>query len=679
MGVKFTLSLTNTQKQIWFDCKLNPNSTMYLSSYKFTLEGDLDVNVIRKSWYKLVERHDALRTYFLESEGVPQQVILNKVDYNDLVEFYDFSKFDLSEALKNVAETESNIENFNLSKWPLHKINLFKVGTNIFKFNIYIHHILIDYSSFNLLLDELGKIYNSKILGNPLHLPEIEVSIKDYVEQEQSYIDKFKKSSIEYWTRTLENFTPILHLATSKTQRDSNFATRKYFTINSEIYKQFKSIAYQRKTTTFNVLAACYIILLHRFTNQEDITIGYPSGRRIPGFNSLVGFFINNLPLRVNLSSHASFYDILDMVSNHFTRPSYYDYYPLNEIAKIVRQNQNAKNTELFNTIFSSANFATQGIKLKNIKVTSELTKIKETAKDFLFLFDDQTDDIRCAIEYNVSLFQEELINSFVDSFLQLIQSIIDYPNTPISQLNILSKESLSLLYNEWSKGVKKEWDESNITKLIEKQAQNTPKNIAVVARDKALTYQELNERANKVAHYIDNVSWRILIDDFEKAYKQVVNNLAIDLPSKTHSYNHWAHLLSDYANSDKIKTETEFWNNIIRDKTYDIKPLNLESSYTLSDSIVVKAKLTIEETKLLLHKTSEAYRTQINDILLTALLMAYGDLTGEYKIYFNLEGHGREHIEKNSFYRSCFYESFLITLLTSVPYYMTIEYQILS
>lgn len=495
--------LTSTQEQLWFDCVLHPESDMYVSSYVFALEGSVDVEVLWKSWQKILKRHAALRTYFGEEKGVPWQAILENCDSNKVFKYLDLSNLEVTNALKKVDEILSNKIFLDLKKWPLHHLILFKIKPKLFKLVIFIHHILVDYNSFNLLLKEFGDIYDNKLFGKEITLPKIDSTIFDYYKKEKIFFSKFKNKMQDYWSEMLLDCSP-LNFKKSEQKRISS-AKREFFKINTSIFEDLQKIARRQETTFFSVFAACYFVLLHGITQQTDITIAYPSGRRLPGFNFLAGFFINNLPLRVRLDSKKNFFEVLENISNFMRRPGYHDYLPTYEIMKLVRNNIKFSE-QAFDNIFSSANFAINSFRLRNIKVTSELTQVKEASKSLLFLFDNQGDDIRCAFEYRKDLYSKKEILYFIELFKNIVKTVAKNPDLLIE--NILNKHVKPFSFS-WSLGEKKEVKEKTVVDMIENRARDSKENVALIFGDKKINYQELNSRINQAARYLKEIGVR--------------------------------------------------------------------------------------------------------------------------------------------------------------------------
>jgi len=503
---------------------MHPDSEMYASSYVFTLEGDVNEKAVREAWDQVVRRHDALRTLFNKDKGEPQQIISQSYDLSKIYIYDDFSGLKDVEVNKNLESMMSSRSLFDLGKGPLHFVYLIKIRKNVFKLIIFIHHILIDYDSFNLLMREFSQIYNGQVRGENIILPEITLGIGDYLKEEKDFFKKFSNKMEIFWSDALKGCNALK----LKEKRPSKpLAKRSYFFLSNKIFEDLLQLARKNETTFFNVFAACYFTFLHGITRQEDITIAYPSGRRIPGFSLLVGFFINNLPLRVNFDHLTTFSQIVEFITNFMKRPGYYDYYPTYEIAKIAKKYSKSSG-DIFDNVFSSANFASGGFQLDNIKVISELTQIRETTKNLLFLFDNQGQDVRCAFDYRQDLYSKKEIDSFINIFKTVVSQALKNPNFIVKNL---FKDQKSYFSKSWSLGEKKGYRAGSIIQLIEEGIQSSDKSRALVFDDKTLSYQVLNEQVNQAARYLQEIGVgkeKIIAVKLQRGFDQIIWILAI-------------------------------------------------------------------------------------------------------------------------------------------------------
>jgi len=233
MSNQFILPLTFTQKQIWFDCVMHPDSEMYASSYVFTLEGDVNEKAVREAWDQIVRRHDALRMLFNKDKGEPQQIISQSYDLSKIFIYDDFSGLKDVEVNKNLESIISSRSLFDLEKGPLHFVYLIKIRNNVFKLIIFIHHILIDYDSFNLLMGEFSEVYNGQVRGENVILPEITFGIGDYLKEEKDFFKKFSIKLEIFWSDVLKGCIVLL-LKEKKPSKP--IVSRSYFFLSNKIF-----------------------------------------------------------------------------------------------------------------------------------------------------------------------------------------------------------------------------------------------------------------------------------------------------------------------------------------------------------------------------------------------------------------------------------------------------------
>ncbi len=521
---RYPLSLT--QQRLWFLTKLEPENPSYSISSTKILEGKLDVDKLTEALNAILSRQDSLRTQFFEEEGVPyQEVIPFK---SEDIQCLDLTEYDKSKRKEKTEEAiiQENQRVFNIGKAPLTLVKLFKWEEEKYIIFLNVHHIIIDGWSITIFWRELAFTYNALLEKREL-LPPLSVQYSDYSLWQQKFLEhSLFKNQEKFWKGRFSDSIPTLDLPIDyprpKVQQYS--AETVSAVLDERLFEEVRALAQKNNATVFMVLLTAFHILLYRHSRQEDIVIGIPvANRDRQELENIIGFFVNNLALRVNLSSELSFTKALAEIRQTWTEAYQHRGYPFESLVRVLNPPRDTSRNPLFQVFFNMLDFEEEK-DIWNGICASEYPYLSNFSKFDLTLYLEMKEEVELNFCYSDTLFRRETIVQMAENYQQLIKNIILSPHKRICQLEIFTnqekKKILSLANN--SKCNFKE--ERTIESMFLAQANKTPDDIVVVCASSVLTYRELNKQSNQLAHYL-----------VKKGVKEeIMVGVALDNPLKT-------------------------------------------------------------------------------------------------------------------------------------------------
>ncbi|HEX5886873.1 MAG TPA: amino acid adenylation domain-containing protein, partial [Pyrinomonadaceae bacterium] len=507
--------LSSSQQALWFLHQLAPEDPTYNLAFAARIRGRIDVNRLRNAFQSLIDRHASLRTTFAGVDGEPvQQVLEHSTIYFEEHDASQWNQAVLDERLLVEAQRP-----FDLEHGPLLKVHLFTRDADAPVLLLTTHHIIIDLWSLTVLMHELGILYRAQQLGKPAGLPPITRQNADYVRGQHDLLQsELGQSHRRYWQEKLAGPLPVLALPTDRPRPplQTYRGAAHSFRLNAELTKHLKALSKEAHATLYMTLLAAFQTLLYRYTGQHEILVGSPTSGRSRGWLAgLVGYLVNPVVLRANLSTDQPFTDFLKHVRRTVLSAFEHQDYPFALQVKDVQPDRDASRSPVFQVMFalqkshlrndqSVAAFAVgdPDAEIPLGDVVLELVALPQrTARfDLTLLMAEVGEQLGASLEYNTDLFDAGTIERMSQQFECLLESIVTAPRTAVSRLEILSRNDRQLLA-EWN-DTKREYPAGKgLHRLFEAQVEQTPSATALVAGLERLTYQELNERANRLAH----------------------------------------------------------------------------------------------------------------------------------------------------------------------------------
>ncbi len=508
---EYPLSLA--QEELLFLNELIPDNYMYNTPIASRIHGRVNIQQFKEAIITLGWRHSVLRTKFQMHKGNYKQVIEQKPDH--FLEIESINKKSEEELL--VFLNNKVWKPFNLETDSLVRYYLFSESETEHTLLIIVHHIIMDGISISILYKELQELLRRKAVGTGFSLPAQNTSFYDFVQWQNDFLSSSKgEKQKEYWLRKMSGDLPVLNLPTKdSSQKGQLLKNRKGEIVISQVHKSLLNSLrrFAQKETVFlsSVLLTAYFILLYKYSHQDDIIIGMPlSGRPSPDYEGLLGYFVNMIAVRTKLSSDYFLNDLIKTIQSDVIDAMENGNYPFPELSKSLRKIKGA-NSQLFRVVFAFANYVQ--------KLTSEDYQEVKTIDDLEFSpiynigqcgeFDitleifELNDELKLLYKYDTDLFDEEMIKRFSDHYIIILKSIVSDKLQTIANVEMLSHNEKYRLIEEFNDTYKNYSKQKLIHQLFEEQTSKTPDAIAVIFDGIAITYKELNKRANKLARSI--------------------------------------------------------------------------------------------------------------------------------------------------------------------------------
>lgn len=498
------------QQGLWVLSQLMPETSLYHVPKAVRLTGTLDVAALKNTLDHLVERHEALRTTFATTEGVPMQVISERLEL--ALPVIDLSELDEAERELETRRLlrEETRRPFDLAHGPLIRALLVRLAEHEHIFLMAMHHIVTDGWSIGVMHREFMDLYEAFSSGQPSPLPELTIQYPDYaLWHRQWFQGEVYESQLAYWKNQFKTLPPPLELPTDHArpsiQAHKAFrGSKRKLTLSKELTQKLKALCQKEEATLFMVLLAAYQVLLHRYSGEEDIVVGSPiAGRCLAETESLIGLFVNALALRVDLSGNPSFRELLARVKEVALGAYANQDLPFETLVKEVQPDRTLARNPLFQVMFVLQSESIPTLELPGLTVSH--VQVENVVANFDLTLDavERNGQLECLLESNADLFDDDRITRLLGHFENLLQGIVSKPQTRISELPLLGEAERHQLLVEWNDTRTDYPAQSSVQALFEEQAKATPDANALMSGDEIVTYRELNRRANQMAHYL--------------------------------------------------------------------------------------------------------------------------------------------------------------------------------
>ncbi|MEG3973100.1 amino acid adenylation domain-containing protein [Microcoleus sp. herbarium8] len=527
--------LSFPQQRLWLLQQIDRINPSYNEHAAIQLKGLLNVPALERSLNEIVQRHESLRTTFKMMEGQPVQIIspsltlkLPTVNLSD-----DLPLSEQKNQIQRIAIEQSQ-SLFDLAQGPLLRWTLLQIGQQDYVLLVTMHHIICDGWSYGVMMRELAALYEAFSNSKSSPLSELPIQYADFASwQQQSLKGEGLETQIAYWKQKLGNTPPVLQLPADypRPAAQTFRGTRKTFSLTAELTKALKALSQKEDATFFMTLLAAFKILLYRYTGIEDIAIGSPiANRNHTEIEQLIGCFVNTLVLRTDLSGSPTFRELLSRVRQVCVGAYAHCDVPFEKLVETLQPQRSLSYTPLFQVMFTLQNTPMSALELSGLTVSS-LESNNGTAKFDLSLYiEERGEESIVTIEYNTDLFETATITRTSEHFQQLLAGIVANPDRRVNELPLLtSSEKQQLL--DWNSTQTDYPKDACIHQLFEAQVEKTPDAVAIVFEDRQLTYQELNQQADRLADYLRELGVRseVLVGIcVERSIEMVVGLLGI-------------------------------------------------------------------------------------------------------------------------------------------------------
>lgn len=506
--------LSPSQRRLWIVSQFKAGNVAYNISGKYKFEGPLDKNALARAYRSLVERHEVLRTVFREDEsGEVKQWIRSSHEFTTELNYVDLRNDpDAEDKIKLLAQQECE-RSFDLGSGPMVSANLYQWNDNSHVFIFVIHHIIADGWSVPVVIKELSQFYNAYRKETIATLRPLKIHYKDFSEWQLKQLDKGKlQEDRKYWLTKFEGVPPVLEMPTDKIRPalKSFSGGEIVFEINQETTQLLKSFVHKEGCTIFMGLLGAVLVLLNRYTKQEDIVIGSPiAGREHIDLEDQIGFYVNTLVLRTTFESSDSFRSLLANVRKVTLDAYKHQAFPFDELIKDLNLVRHSSRQPLFDVMVTLHNAETDKTdhwaqSLSDIKISGYKGEAYRNSKfDLNFDFRETESGVFAMLEYDTDLFNKETANRIASHLMQILEIILKQPDCSIDHLPYLTSFEQQQLLSDFNSTTIEHKNSYTVVDLFEKQVAKTPEHAALVFEENAFTYIELNQLANQFGRYL--------------------------------------------------------------------------------------------------------------------------------------------------------------------------------
>ncbi|PHM78028.1 non-ribosomal peptide synthetase [Xenorhabdus cabanillasii] len=508
--------LSFAQQRLWFIDQLNGGSPQYNCTGDFRLREPINIEAFEAAIKALLERHEVLRTHFKVINNEPRQFIA--ADYDLPITHYDLSR--LSETKKNYQvkqlgkEEESLI--FNLNTDLMLRVRLIKLAEDDYAILYTIHHIACDGWSIPIFFNELLTLYRAYCRDEVNPLPPLKIQYTDYAQWQRNWLQgKTLDKQQTYWQNQLAGISPLHHVPLDNPRPEKqNFEGRLHpQRISARLTQAIRALCIKHKVTLFMFLETAFTVLLSRYSNEKDILVGTAiAGRQHPDIESLIGFFVNSLVIRTDLSGQPTFSELLKQNSRTILDAYEHQDLPFEMLVEKISPERNLNHNPIFQIMFVVQNNQQDTTLEQGNIITFEKNAFITTRFDLeVHVYEEeQTDELSIVWISDMRLFNRSTIERFIANYETLLSGLVDVmadnsvnKEPSVHKLPILAEAEKQILLHEWSGPQEYSQRGRCFHELFEEQVAKNPAKTALVFGDSTLSYQALNEQANQLARYL--------------------------------------------------------------------------------------------------------------------------------------------------------------------------------
>ena len=499
------LPLSFAQQRLWFIDQLDPGNCVYNFPVAVRLKGSLNLAALEQSLNEVVRRHEALRTTFSIVDGQPSQVIAPKLIITlPVVNLRPLSEVERENEVQRLVIEEAR-RSFDLARGPLLRAMVLQLGEEEQVGLLTMHHIVSDGWSTGILIREMAVLYQAYSSGNSSPLTELPIQYADFAYWQREWLEgAVLQTQLAYWKQQLQDSPPLLELPTDHPRpRVQTFrGAHQSLLLPKAIGSALNALSREEGATLFMTLLAAFKVLLRSYTSQDDVIVGTPiANRNRLEIEKLIGFFVNALVLRTDLSGNPTFRELVRRVREVCLGAYVYQDLPFERLVEELHLERDLSRNPLFQVMFVLQNASVQAIDIPGLSLSPVVADVGTTHFDLTLHIVDTEQGLIATAAYNTDLFDAATMTRMLGHFQTLLEAIVKSPAQRLSELSLLTSAERQQVLVAWNE-VRTDYTPARcIHRLFEAQVERTPDAIALVFEDEQLTYRELNHRANQLAH----------------------------------------------------------------------------------------------------------------------------------------------------------------------------------
>jgi amino acid adenylation domain-containing protein/non-ribosomal peptide synthase protein (TIGR01720 family) len=502
------IPLSYAQQRLWFLDQLEPNNPFYNIPAGVRLSGELNIEALERTLSEVVRRHEVLRTSFITAAGEARQVIDAPTEIKLALEDLSFLPVREREQEAERRAGEEAREPFDLSRGPLLRARLIRLAADEHVLLVTMHHIVSDGWSIGVLVREVSALYQAYCAGAESPLAELATQYADFALWQRQWLsgDVLEKQ-LGYWREQLRDLS-TLELPADRVRPavQSYRGARIGFALGQEETTALKELSRREGATLFMVLLAAFQVLLSRYSGQSEVVIGTDvANRNHAGTERLIGFFVNQLVLRTELSGARNFVDVVQRAREICLEAYANQDVPFEKLVEELQPERDLSRSPLFQVKLVLQNAPGGALEMGNLSLSSAAGEGHTSKFDLMLALSESDDGLSGAFEYSTDLFDRASIVRLQEHFQQLLRAVAAAPELPLTRISILSAAEREQLLREWNQTTTY-FPPLCLHELFAEQARQRPAATALRYKDEQLSYDELERRANQLAHHLQRL-----------------------------------------------------------------------------------------------------------------------------------------------------------------------------
>ncbi|AJX20475.1 non-ribosomal peptide synthetase [Burkholderia pseudomallei] len=500
------IALSLAQQRLWFLTQLEGVSEAYHMSGAVRLDGPLNREVLQRALNRIVMRHEALRTCFVREEGEPIQVIQPHADLT--VSYHDLREAEQSEQrAKDLSQAHASAP-FDLSRDLPVRVLLLQLADEAHVVQVVMHHIASDGWSVGVFLQELSALYGSFIAEQGDPLAPLPLQYADYAAWQRRWLasGQLEKQGA-FWQTNLSGAPTLLELPTDRPRppKQSHAGASVEVKLGAALSERVKRLSQRHGVTPYMTLLSSWAAVLSRLSGQEEVVIGSPvAGRNRTEVEALIGFFVNTLALRLDLSSEPTVGELLKRTKAQVLSAQAHQDLPFDQVVERVKPPRSTAHPPLFQVMFDWHNTPARALTMPGLTVSVARTETTTSQYDLVLSMQERNGDIVGHLNYATALFDEQTARRYARYWRRLLEGMTaGSANVSVARLPLLDETEREQVVHEWNATERAYPIRQCIHQLFEAQAARTPNAIAIAIGDERVTYAALNASANRLARHL--------------------------------------------------------------------------------------------------------------------------------------------------------------------------------
>lgn len=497
--------LSFSQQRLWFLDQLTPANAAYHVPCAVRLSGPLNLAGLQQAFREIIRRHEVLRTTLAMVDEQPVQVVGPVFDPPLLtIDLQGLNRID-QEGCTLELSTRHAMAPFDLLHGPLLRTAVLRINEREHILLASMHHVVSDGWSAGLLIREVAILYEAFSQGRSSPLPELPIQYADFARWQREWLAGVRlEEKLEYWKQQVAG-APILELPTDRSRPSvQSFEGAKCSLVLPEsLYAALKELSRQTGATLFMTMLAGFHALLHRYAQQARILTGIPVANRTAETEPMIGFFVNTLVLSSDFADDPSFLTHLERLRQQALGAYTHQDLPFELLVDELKLARDMSYNPLFQVMFTWEEAGWNELELVGLEVGPVDMEFPTSQFDLNLTVAEIVGQLQCVMRYSTALFDEATISRMLDHYQELLHSVVEAPQQRISRLSLLNERERQQLLRAWNETAVEYETTATLSQLFEQQVKRDESTVAVVSGEQEVTYGELNERANRVGHYL--------------------------------------------------------------------------------------------------------------------------------------------------------------------------------